>query len=184
MDCEKAIDRIQERRPDAIVLDVMFPENDTAGFELARAIRRMFGELPILLLTAVNQSFPLGFSSTDLDPTWLPAVAFLEKPVDFALLCEKSRGDPRRHFAQAGHALRGESIVFVWLFHRISGALLIGLLSFQLFTGFFQASSSNLETVKTIAALHRHVRVELPAGLLRDLPRALRGRGRSCWISA
>jgi succinate dehydrogenase/fumarate reductase cytochrome b subunit len=47
--------------------------------------------------------------------------------------------------------------VFVWLFHRISGALLIGLLSFQLFTGFFQASSSNLEAVKTIAALHRHV---------------------------
>ncbi len=89
MDYQQAINRIQERRPDAIILDVMFPENDTAGFELARVIHRMFGELPILLLTAVNQSFPLGFSSTDLDPTWLPAVAFLEKPVDFALLCEK-----------------------------------------------------------------------------------------------
>ena len=46
--------------------------------------------------------------------------------------------------------------MFVWVFHRISGALLIGLLSFQLFTGFFQASSSNLEAVTTIAALHRH----------------------------
>lgn len=89
MDYKQAISRIQERRPDAIILDVMFPENDTAGFELARVIRRTFGELPILLLTAVNQLFPLGFSSTDLDPTWLPAVAFLEKPVDFGLLCEK-----------------------------------------------------------------------------------------------
>jgi succinate dehydrogenase/fumarate reductase cytochrome b subunit len=42
------------------------------------------------------------------------------------------------------------------MFHRISGILLIGLLSAQLCTGFFQASSSNLATVKTIASLHRH----------------------------
>ena len=46
--------------------------------------------------------------------------------------------------------------MFVWLFHRLSGVLLIGLLSVQLFTGFFQASSSNLGWVKTIAELHRH----------------------------
>jgi CheY-like chemotaxis protein len=89
MDCEKALDRIRQQRPDAVILDVMFPENDTAGFEVARAIRRTFGELPVLLLTAVNQSFPLGFSNKDLEPTWLPAAVFLEKPVDFALLCEK-----------------------------------------------------------------------------------------------
>jgi two-component system OmpR family response regulator len=88
-DCGKALDRIRGRRPDAIILDVMFPENDKAGFEVARAIRRNFGELPVLLLTAVNQSFPLGFSNKDLDPTWLPAVDFVEKPVDFAALKEK-----------------------------------------------------------------------------------------------
>jgi succinate dehydrogenase cytochrome b556 subunit len=46
--------------------------------------------------------------------------------------------------------------VFVWIFHRISGLLLILLLSFQLFTGFFQASTSNQATVATIAALHKH----------------------------
>ena len=67
----------------------MFPENDVAGFEVARSIRRRFGDLPVLLLTAVNQSFSLGFSNRDLDPTWLPAVDFLEKPVDLELLCEK-----------------------------------------------------------------------------------------------
>ncbi len=88
-DSEKTLDRIRQRRPDAIILDVMFPENDKAGFEVARSIRRAFGELPVLLLTAVNQSFPLGFSNKDLDPTWLPAVDFVEKPVDFALLCAK-----------------------------------------------------------------------------------------------
>ena len=35
-DAEKAIDRIRQRRPDAVILDVMFPENDTAGFDVAR----------------------------------------------------------------------------------------------------------------------------------------------------
>ncbi|MGD0900292.1 MAG: response regulator, partial [Thermoguttaceae bacterium] len=86
------VGRIQERRPDAVLLDVIFPENETAGFEVARSIRRNFGKLPVLLLTAVNQSFPLGFSTRDLDPTWLPAVEFIEKPVDFSLLCEKVAG--------------------------------------------------------------------------------------------
>jgi CheY-like chemotaxis protein len=91
-DAEKAVGRIQQRRPAVVILDVMFPENDTAGFEVARAIRRAFGDLPVLLLTAVNQSFPLGFSNKDLDPKWLPAIEFLEKPVDLALLCEKVAG--------------------------------------------------------------------------------------------
>ncbi len=88
-DCRNALTRIHERRPDAVILDVMFPENDKAGFETARSIRRSFGALPVLLLTGVNQSFPLGFSANDLDPAWLPAVDFLEKPVDFALLAAK-----------------------------------------------------------------------------------------------
>jgi len=88
-DCGKVIDRIHEQRTDLVILDVMFPENDKAGFEAARSIRRTFGELPVILLTAVNQLFPLGFSSKDLDPTWLPAVDFVEKPVDFPLLCTK-----------------------------------------------------------------------------------------------
>ena len=46
--------------------------------------------------------------------------------------------------------------MFVWVFHRISGILLIFLLGFQLFTGFFQASSSNQAMVKTMAGLHKH----------------------------
>jgi DNA-binding response OmpR family regulator len=110
-DCGKTIERIRERRPDAVILDVMFPENDTAGFEVSRSIRRTFGELPVLLLTAVNQSFPLGFSSRDLDPQWLPALDFVEKPVDLALLCTKvadilTRGSSGEAEPQAGFTRR------------------------------------------------------------------------------
>jgi CheY-like chemotaxis protein len=86
----EAVDAVvKERRPDGILLDVMFPENPSAGFEIARRIRRDFGTIPILLLTAVNQQFPLGFSSKDIDPKWLPVTGFVEKPVDFAVLKEK-----------------------------------------------------------------------------------------------
>jgi len=46
--------------------------------------------------------------------------------------------------------------VFVWLFHRLSGMVLLGLFSLQLCTGFFQASTSSLPWVKAVAALHRH----------------------------
>jgi CheY-like chemotaxis protein len=86
---ERALPRIRERCPDAVVLDVMFPEDDAAGFEVARSIRRQFGALPVLLLTAVNRSYSLGFSGRDLDASWLPAADFLEKPVDLQLLCER-----------------------------------------------------------------------------------------------
>jgi CheY-like chemotaxis protein len=88
-DAEKTVDRIRQRRPDAVILDVMFPENDTAGFEVARAIRRNFGGLPVVLLTAVNNTFPLGFSNKDRDAAWLPVVEFMEKPVDLNRLCDK-----------------------------------------------------------------------------------------------
>ncbi len=46
--------------------------------------------------------------------------------------------------------------MFVWIFHRISGVLLIALVAFQLVTGFFQASTANAELVKAVADLHKH----------------------------
>jgi DNA-binding response OmpR family regulator len=67
----------------------MFPEDSTAGFELARAMRKKYEglqQVPILMLTAVNTKFPLGFSARDIDEDWLPVSDFLEKPVDLDVL--------------------------------------------------------------------------------------------------
>jgi len=86
-----ALASVAQRRPDGLLLDVMFPEDPTAGFQVAREVRRKFGQIPILLLTAVNQEFPLGFSHKDYDENWLPFADFVEKPVDFAVLREKIR---------------------------------------------------------------------------------------------
>ncbi len=99
---EKAIECIRQRRPDAVILDVMFPENDTAGFDVARAIRRNFGSLPVLLLTAANNTFSafsLGFSNKDCDGTWLPVAEFMEKPGDLNRLCEKIASLVAKHEA-------------------------------------------------------------------------------------
>jgi succinate dehydrogenase cytochrome b556 subunit len=49
--------------------------------------------------------------------------------------------------------------VFVWVFHRISGIVLIFLMAFQVCTGLFQASTSSSDLVKTMADLHRHAAV-------------------------
>ncbi|HPD16575.1 MAG TPA: response regulator [Planctomycetota bacterium] len=87
-----ALSRMKARTPDLVVLDVMFPESSSAGFDLAREIRdagQPVAKVPILMLTAVNQKFPFGFSASDIDDHWMPVQDFLEKPVDIAVLCRR-----------------------------------------------------------------------------------------------
>lgn len=88
-DAEAVRGRLRQRIPDAIILDVMFPESPHNGFELARDIGKAYPRLPILMLTAMNSQFPLGFSAKDISSEWQPVSAFLEKPVNFRLLKEK-----------------------------------------------------------------------------------------------
>ena len=92
LDPDSGLASMNARAPELIVLDVMFPEEASAGFELALAIRRRddaIKDVPILLLTAVNSRFPLGFSTQDVDDEWLPVSDFLEKPVDLQLLPQR-----------------------------------------------------------------------------------------------
>ena len=80
---------LKAKQPDLVILDAMFPENSSAGFELARKIRQSdetIKHVPILMLTAVNSKFPLGFCDKDIDDAYMPVEDFLEKPVDFDIL--------------------------------------------------------------------------------------------------
>ena len=92
LDIQSAEKSMNKRQPDLIILDVMFPENNSAGFELARKMKHYnekLKDIPILMLTAVNEKFPLGFSSNDIDEYWFPVEDFLEKPIDLDMLKEK-----------------------------------------------------------------------------------------------
>ena len=87
-----AIRSMQQRPPELVILDVMFPEDASAGFAAARQIRQQNEELksvPILLLTGVNARFPLGFGTRDIDSDWLPVDDFLEKPVEHDVLLKR-----------------------------------------------------------------------------------------------
>jgi CheY-like chemotaxis protein len=80
---EGAVAALVKAKPDLLILDVMFPESPVAGFDLARQVRqrREIKDLPIVLLTGLNQEFPMEFSRKDIDPSWMPVQDFVEKPV-------------------------------------------------------------------------------------------------------
>lgn len=78
-----AMEKVRASKPDLIILDVMFPENSSEGFDLARKLHQddVAGNIPIIMLSAINVRFNLGFSEKDRDETWLPVTHFIEKPV-------------------------------------------------------------------------------------------------------
>ena len=90
-DTEEVIDKLEREPHEVLVLDVMFPENAAAGFHLAQEIRKhkTLTRLPILILSAINTKFPMGFGPGDIDETWMPVQDFLEKPIDFDVLSAK-----------------------------------------------------------------------------------------------
>jgi len=90
-DTEGVIERLEREPHDVLVLDVMFPEDAAAGFRLAQDIRKHpdLTRLPVLILSAINTKFPMGFGPDDIDETWMPVQDFLEKPIDFDVLTAK-----------------------------------------------------------------------------------------------
>jgi len=76
---------VSQYNPDLIILDVMFPENGSAGFEIARDLKKEnnLTNIPIIMLSAVNErGIYLGrFTNQDIDESWLPISIFLDKPV-------------------------------------------------------------------------------------------------------
>ena len=79
------VDNVKAYSPDLVILDVMFPEDESAGFRMARELRgeAAFAKIPILMLSAINERglYPGKFSDHDRDDSYLPVDAFVEKPI-------------------------------------------------------------------------------------------------------
>jgi len=92
-DDKDVVDHVAEFGADLVIVDVMLPEDDSAGFKMARDLKadERTRDLPVLMLSAVNEAgiFPGKFSNKDIDDSWLPVSEFVEKPVKPALLIEK-----------------------------------------------------------------------------------------------
>ncbi|MBI2341356.1 MAG: response regulator [Deltaproteobacteria bacterium] len=79
-----ALEKIKKEKPDLIILDVMFPEDPSKGFDLSRVFHNdpFVKNIPVVILSAVNIRFKLGFSKNEIDEEWMPVREFIEKPVD------------------------------------------------------------------------------------------------------
>ena len=80
---EEGMEKIKADKPDLAILDVMM-EAWQDGFELAREIKAdpAYKDLPILMLTGVEEKTGLDFKSEAGDDEWLPVNGFLNKPVE------------------------------------------------------------------------------------------------------
>ncbi len=74
---EKGIEMITEISPAVILLDVMFPEKKTRGFEATGEIKEKHPDVPIFVITAINREYAFDFTKDDIK-----AEEFLNKPVD------------------------------------------------------------------------------------------------------
>jgi len=88
LDGQQALNFLEVASPELCILDVMMPQMD--GFTLAQNIRRQFGDLPFLFLTAraLRTDHLRGFA--------LGADDYLTKPVDEEMLVARIRAILRR----------------------------------------------------------------------------------------
>ena len=79
-----ALKKIKQEKPDLVILDVMFPEDPSKGFELSRLFHNdpAVKGIPVVILSAVNIKFKLGFSKKEIDSDWMPVKEFIEKPIE------------------------------------------------------------------------------------------------------
>ena len=89
---QDGLDAVERDEPDLVVLDVMM-ERDTDGFHVAYKIKNpppnsdlaKVCPIPILMVTAISKLKGMSFSP-DHDQDYLPVDAFVEKPIQPAVL--------------------------------------------------------------------------------------------------
>ncbi|TFG64278.1 MAG: response regulator [Spirochaetales bacterium] len=80
---EEGIQKIGIIKPDIILLDIMFPEKKTRGFEAAEEIKKLYPDIPIIAFSAINREYAFDFSKEDIK-----AEDFVNKPVETDKLVE------------------------------------------------------------------------------------------------
>jgi CheY-like chemotaxis protein len=80
---EEGLEKFTSVKPDLAILDVMMVSWQD-GFELARELKKdpELKNVPILMLTGVENKTGFKFKSAAGDEEWLPVEGFLDKPVE------------------------------------------------------------------------------------------------------
>ncbi len=79
----EGMERIETEQPDLIILDVMMTTWQD-GFEMARDLKKnpQWKDMPILMLTGIEEKTGFDFKGSAGDPDWCPVDGFLNKPID------------------------------------------------------------------------------------------------------
>jgi len=86
---DEAWAQLEKGQPDLLVMDVMM-EEFTSGFTLAEDVRIKYPQLPILMLTGVQEHMRSDWNfDKDKDANWLPVRKFLTKPITPTKLAEE-----------------------------------------------------------------------------------------------
>lgn len=92
LDTRSAEKRMESKRPDLVVLDVMLHGDAASGLTFARTVRHYNEKLKgikILMLTSADPQRPDGPGAADIDEDWLPVACFLPKPLDMEAFTRK-----------------------------------------------------------------------------------------------
>lgn len=84
-DGEEALEKVKEKMPDIIILDVMMPKIN--GFDVCRKLKgdQNYKEIPIIMLTAKFQTSDIKFGAA------MGANAYITKPFEPQVLLDKMR---------------------------------------------------------------------------------------------
>lgn len=84
------IKKIETKKPDLIILDVMMETKDE-GFNFARKLKRSeeYKTIPILMLTSIKESTGFDFQSEVGNDKWLPVNDYCDKLIDMEELMVK-----------------------------------------------------------------------------------------------
>lgn len=89
---------ISQQAPDAVVLEAML-DGANAGFDLARSLAHDNPELPLIMLSRVDEHLSAAErAGQDRDDGWMPVARFMEKPVAPEVLVYEVD-----HLAKAAH---------------------------------------------------------------------------------
>jgi DNA-binding NtrC family response regulator len=83
---ERGMELIETVAPDVVLLDMVFPESTSGGFEAAKDIKARFPQLPVIAFSAINREYAMPFSAEKMQ-----ADEFLIKPVNIDKLMETIR---------------------------------------------------------------------------------------------
>lgn len=85
-----AKENLEKEIPDLMILDVMMT-TPQEGFTFSRWLHQdeKYKDVPVLMLSGVKDQTGIDFKSTAGDESWLPVMAFLDKPVKPDVLLEQ-----------------------------------------------------------------------------------------------